>query len=112
MQTIFSLRFSETPASDNFFLSGGKIFFKEIFHFGWWKRILELIIVSTSRKNGVNKRRLFPTDKRSDSTNQNEGFIKKIRFHYAQKLHSPAAISKKNCQKWFPIVGQRLLHKK
>ena len=28
-------------------------------------------------------------------TRQNEGFVKKIRFHYAEKLLSPAGISKK-----------------
>ena len=39
---------------------------------------------------------LFPIDTNSDSTSQNEGFVKKIRFHYAGKLLSPAGISKKH----------------
>ena len=30
--------------------SGGKVFFKEIVIFGWWKQILELLMASTSRK--------------------------------------------------------------
>ena len=51
-------------------------------------------MVSTSRKKAVNKRILFPIDRNSDSTSQNEGFVKKIRFHYAEKLLSPAGISK------------------
>ena len=41
-----------------------------------------------------NKRILFPLDKNSYSISWNEGFIKKIRFHYAEKLLSPAGISK------------------
>ena len=40
---------------------------------------------------------LFPIDRNFDSTSQNEGFVKKTRFHYAEKLLlSPAEISKKN----------------
>ena len=38
---------------------------------------------------------LFPIDKNSDSNSQNEGFVKKMRFHYAEKLLSPAERSKK-----------------
>ena len=68
-------------------------------------------MVSTSRKKYVNKRILFPLDRYSDSTSQNEGFIKNILFHYAEKLLSPAGISKKTCKKWFQI-GERLLYKK
>ena len=49
------------------------------------KLSLELIMVSI----------LLPVDINSDSTSQNEGFVKKIRFHYAGKLLSPAGISKK-----------------
>ena len=53
-------------------------------------------MVSKSRKEAVNKRILFPINRTSDSTSQNEGFVKKIRFHYAEKLLSPAVISKKH----------------
>ena len=52
-------------------------------------------MASTSRKKALNKIILFPIDRNSDSTNQNEGFVKKVRFHYAEKLLSPAEISKK-----------------
>ena len=68
-------------------------------------------MVSTRRKKAVNKRILFPIDRNSDSTNQHEGFVKKIRFHFAEKLLSPAGISKKTRKKWFSIVGERLLYK-
>ena len=95
-----------------FFPSSGKVFFKDILIFGWWKRILELMMASTSRKKVVNKIILFPIDKNSDSTSQNEGFVKKIRFHYAEKLLSPAEISQKTRKNWFQIVGERLLYKK
>ena len=43
-------------------------------------------MVSTNRKKAVNKIILFPVDKNSVSTNENEGFVKKIRFHDAEKL--------------------------
>ena len=56
-------------------------------------------MASTSRKKAVNKRILFPIEKRSDSTNQNEAFVKKICFHYAKKLLAPTEVSKKNTQK-------------
>ena len=62
-------------------------------------------MASTSRKKAVNKRILFPIDKNSDSTSQNEGFVKEIRFHYTKNLLSPTEISKKTRQKWFPTVG-------
>ena len=68
-------------------------------------------MVSTSRKKAVNKRILFPIDRNSDSTGQNEGFVKKIHSQDAEKLLSPAGISKK-IQKWLPIVGERSLYKK
>ena len=48
------------------------------------------------KKKAVNKRILFPIDRNFDSTTQNEGFVKKIRFHRAERLLSPAGISKKN----------------
>ena len=66
-------------------------------------------MVSTSRKKVVNKRVLFPIGRNSDSSSQNEGFGKKICFHYAENLLSPAGISKKTCKKWLPIVGESLL---
>ena len=50
-------------------------------------------MVSISRTKAVNKIILFSIDINSDSTSQNEGFVKKIRFHYAGKLLSPAGIS-------------------
>ena len=52
-------------------------------------------MASTSRKKAVNKRILFPIDRNSDSTIQNELFVKKMRFHYAEKLLSSTEISKK-----------------
>ena len=55
------------------------------------KLSLELIMVSI----------LLPIDINSDSTSQNEGFVKKIRFHYAGKLLSPAGISKKHVKNGF-----------
>ena len=51
---------------------------------------------STSRKKAVNKRILFLIDRNYDTTSLNEGFVKKISFHYAEKLLSPAGISKKS----------------
>ena len=33
------------------------------------------------KKKAVNKRILFPIDRNSDSKSQNEGFVKKTRFH-------------------------------
>ena len=67
-------------------------------------------MASTSRKKAVNKRILFPIDKNSDSTSQNERFVKQIRSHYTKNLLSPTEISKKTRKKWFPIVG--VLYKK
>ena len=52
-------------------------------------------MVSTDRKKAVNKKILFSIDRNFDSTNQNEGFVKKICFYYAEKLLSPAGISRK-----------------
>ena len=50
---------------------------------------------------------LVSLNKNSDFTSQNEGFVKKIRFHYAEKLLSPEGIYiKKTSRKWFPIVGE------
>ena len=64
------------------------------------------------QSKAVNKRILFPIDRNSDSASLNEGFVKNIRFHYAEKLLSPTRISKKTCKKWLPVVGERLLYKK
>ena len=55
---------------------------------------------------------LFSIDRNSDSTSQNEGFVKKIGFYYAENLLASAGISKKTRKKWFPTVGERLLYKK
>ena len=63
------------------------------------------------QKKTVNKRTLFPIGRNSDSISQNEGFVKKIRFHFAEKLLSPAEISKKTRKKCFQMVRQRLLYK-
>ena len=52
-------------------------------------------MVSTSRKKFVNKRLLFPIDRKSDPIIQNKGFVKEIRFHYTEKLLSAAGISNK-----------------
>ena len=52
-------------------------------------------MVSTSKKKAVNKSILFPIDRNSDSTSQNGGFVKKIRFRYAEKPLSPEGKSKK-----------------
>ena len=109
METIFS-PFFETPT--RFFMSSEKLFFNEILIFGKWKRSLKQIMVSTRRKKAVNKIILFPIDRNSHSTSQNKRFIKKILFHYAKKLLSPAGISKNPRKKWLPIVAQRLLYKK
>ena len=67
-------------------------------------------MVSTNTKNAVNKRILFAIDRNSDCTRQNEGLVKKIHFHYAEKPLSPAGVSKKPPRKkWLPIAGERLL---
>ena len=53
-------------------------------------------MVSISRKKAVSKVMLFPIDINSDFTSQNEGFVKKIRLHYAGKLLSPAGMYEKH----------------
>ena len=58
-------------------------------------------MVSPSRRKALNKRILFPIDRNSDSTSQNEGFVKKIRFHYAGKLLSPTGLSKQTRKNGF-----------
>ena len=91
-----SVLFSGNAASFFFFPSSGKILFKEMLISTQRELSLELIMVSISRKKAVNKIILFPITINSDSTGKNEGFVKKIRFHYAGKLLSPAGISKKH----------------
>ena len=86
-----SVLFSGNAAT--FFPSSGKLLFKEILISAQRKLSLELIMVSISREKAVNKIILFPIDTNSDSTSQNEEFVKKICFHYAGKLLSPAGIS-------------------
>ena len=75
------------------------------------ERNLELIMISKSIKKVVNKVKLFPTDRNSDSINQNEGFVKNMRFNFAKKLLSPAETSFKENKKLLPIRGESLLHK-
>ena len=95
LKTIFFLHFSETSANHSFFPSIGKVFFNEILHL--------LVETDIRTNNGFhkleNKRILFPLDKNSDSISQNEGFVKNIRFHYAEKLLSTVGISKNNSLK-------------
>ena len=96
-----SVLFTGNAAS--FFPCRGKLLFKEILISAQRKLSLELIMVSISRKKAVNKIIPFPIDINSDSTSQNKEFIKKIRFHYAGKLLSPAGISKKNVKIGFQL---------
>ena len=70
-----------------------------------------LIMASPSRKKALDKIILFPIDRNSGSTNQKKGFVKNIRFQYAEKLLSPAEISKKTSKKRFKQVGEGLLYK-
>ena len=95
LKTIFFLHFSETSANHSFFPSIGKVFFNEILHL--------LVETDIRTNNGFhkleNERILFPLDKNSDSISQNEGFVKNIRFHYAEKLLSTVGISKNNSLK-------------
>ena len=65
-------------------------------------------MVSTSKRKAVNKRILLSVDKIFDPTCQNEGFVKKIRFHYAERPLSLGGKSKKTRKKWLPIVGERV----
>ena len=71
------------------------------------------MVSARRKKSKVNKRILFPINKNSDSTSQNERFVKKIRFHYSEKLLSLAGIYiYKTRRNWFPILGETLLYKK
>ena len=58
-------------------------------------------MISKSIKTVVNKVKLFPTDRNSDSINQNEGFVKDMRFNFAKKLLSPAEIDFKESKNGF-----------
>ena len=49
-------------------------------------------MVFARRKKAVNKIILFPLNKNSGFTSRNEGFVKKMRFRYAEKLLSTAGI--------------------
>ena len=60
------------------------------------------------KKKRKKKRILFPLNKNSDSTSQNEGFV---------KLRQKTTFTGRNIyikmhRKWFPILGERLLYKK
>ena len=59
-----------------------------------------LVETVISANNGFekqgNKRMLFPLNNNSDYIRQNEGFVKKISFHQAEKQLSTAGISKTN----------------
>ena len=48
------------------------------------------------QKKAVNKRILLPVDKNSDLKSHNERFVKKLRFHYVEKLLPLAEIPKKD----------------
>ena len=50
------------------------------------------------QEKAANKRILFLIDINSDSPARMKGFVKKICFHYAEKLLSPAGISKNGFQ--------------
>ena len=53
------------------------------------------------QKKAVNKTILLLMKRNSDSISQNEGFVKKIHFHYAEKLLSLGGLSKKTCKNGF-----------
>ena len=102
LETIFFSTFQRLLLMIVFFSSIGKVFLNEIFH---------LLVETYIRANNdfhkqKNKRILSPSDKNSESISQNERFVKKIRFHYAEKkLFSPAGISKNKPSKM--VSGSR-----
>ena len=51
--------------------------------------------MASIRKKAINKKKLFTIGRNSGFTWQNEEFVKKIRFHYTEKLLSPAGIHNK-----------------
>ena len=77
-ETIFSLHFSETPASDSFFPSSGNVFFKGIVHSEWFPQ---------AEKEAVNKITLFslespiPPAGMKDSLKQYVSTSRKNWFH-------------------------------
>ena len=97
----------EAPASDSFFWLVETMFQENGLHFGQWKWILELIIVSASRKRSLNKRIIFPLNKNYDSTSRNEGFITKM-----FPLHRKTAFKGRNVyktrRKWFSLARKLL----
>ena len=103
VQTIFSLHFTESPVS--FFPSSGKVLFKEIVIFGFWKRILDLIVTSTSRKKAVNKIILFPIERNSDY--QNEGFVNSSKRYVSTTwkscFHRQEYLKKQEVNKLLPM---------
>ena len=50
------------------------------------------LVETQEEKKAVNKRILFTLNKSSHSTSWNKGFVKKIGFHYSEKLLSSAGI--------------------
>ena len=105
----FFLHFSEIPAS--FFSVQWNSIFQGNPYFQLGEKNFRASNGFHKQKKAVNKRILFPIDRNLDSTSQNEEFVKKIRFDYAEKLLSSAEISKKTREKWFQIQEERLLYK-
>ena len=103
VETIFSLHFTESPVS--IFPSSGKVLFKEIVIFGFWKRILDLIVTSTSRKKAVNKIILFPIERNSDY--QNEGFVNSSKRYVSTTwkscFHRQEYLKKQEVNKLLPM---------
>ena len=105
---FFSPFFFQTSAS--FFPSSGKVFFNEIVHFGLQKRILELIIVSTSRKKVGIKEYCFHQTKIMTAVAKMKASSKRyVSITRKSCLHRQEYL-KKNCN-WFPIVEEMLLYK-
>ena len=94
VETIFFIHVFWKPLSV-LFLSGGKVFFKEILIFGSWKQILELIMVSTNRKIAVNKGILPPIDRNSDLPDRTKNGKKIKENKFISNLCPPAEKSSK-----------------
>ena len=111
VETIFFFSIFRRPLTVFF-----RIQWKSIFQGNPYFRLVEMVFRANNgfhnQQKAVNKRILFPIDRNSDPTSQNEGFVKRIRFHYAEKLLSPPGISTKARKTWFPIAGEKLLYKK
>ena len=136
MEVIIGIRRGEQFSKKELIIASGQLIFwlKETIFFSIFQRVLPVILFFSSggkdvsrkcfipasgkekrKRKAANKRILFPLNKNFDSTSRNEGFVKKIRFHYAENLLSAAGIFiyiYKTRRKWFPIVGERLLCKK